>query len=233
MYRPHLVPASTTKNITLPFAGLYHSHTGEGLTDAIEQMIESAEVSEGLADSIYALINKMLDNRQYNQLLAESYAGWLADQFDYDLSLPIVFTDAKYHPMNMQNRGDDATADIDVSKLPSIDSLSSIIEVDIWQDFKDKARDRLTSYDGFISFYDPNVEPLKDALYANWNDPYIAILIEVIADHLDSAPYSGFTLSNLDLRFATELSEGDGFIESLFTLLSAEACDQLNDLLYP
>lgn len=31
MYRPHLVSASTTKNITLPLAGLYHSHTGEGL----------------------------------------------------------------------------------------------------------------------------------------------------------------------------------------------------------
>ena len=205
-YKQHLVAAEQTKQISLPFNGLYNSHLGELLDMDLEYYSEQAN------DYIYELnLNK------YHKALTDGYAQHLVDMINEYHGSSIKISNIDYEPMNMQNTGDALWCDVDVTTLPAIPLA----------DLQPYANDSLTSYSGFISFYDPDLQHLKGARLENWADVYITFIIEYLANDLNNNEYD-----NVEQSYIESLQCEGGAIELLLNSITDEQCEQLNTLLY-
>lgn len=213
-YKPHLVPASQTKQISLPFNGLYHSYLGELLDIELESYTQDMADSEATAVFDYV---HTLDLEKYHQALAEGYGLFVIDSLNNGNGSSIKINNINYEPMNMQNRGDALWCDIDVTTLPNIPLA----------DLQPYANDSLTSYSGFTSFYDPNLQHLSGARLENWNDVYITFIIEYLVNE-----YLATDISDIEYAFIDELRCNGGAIELLLNNITDEQASQLNNLLY-
>ena len=213
-YKPHRVAASQTKQISLPFNGLYHSYLGDELDIELEQLTQDMAESEAEAvfDYVYTL-----DLKKYHKALAVGYAHHLIDSLNDYQGLSIKISNIDYEPMNMQNRGDALWCDIDVTTLPIIPLA----------DLQPYANDSLTSRSGFISFYDPNLQNLSGARLENWNDVYITFIVEYLVNE-----YLASDISDIEYAYIDELSANGGAIELLLNNISYEQASELNNLLY-
>ena len=213
-YRPHLVAASQTKQISLPFNGLYHSYLGELLYDELDTATDGHCLDTGRAvfDFVYSL-----DLKKYHKALTAGYAHHLIDTLNEYHGLAIEVSDIDYVPMNGQNRGDALWCDIDVTTLPNIPLA----------DLQPYANDSLTSYSGFTSFYDPNLQHLDGARLENWNDVYITFIIECLANDLNNNEWD-----NVEQSYIDELRCTGGAIELLMNNITDEQAAKLNNLLY-
>ena len=200
-YRSHLVEANQMKDIRLPFNGLYNSYLGELLDMELEEYSEQAN------DYVYSL-----DLKKYHKALTDGYARHLIDTLNEHHGLAIKISNINYEPMNGQNRGDALWCDIDVTTLPVIPLA----------DLQPYATDSLTSYSGFTSFYDPNLQHLEGARLENWNDVYITFIIECLANDV----------SDIEQSYIDDLQCEGGAIELLMNSITDEQCEQLNKLLY-
>lgn len=211
-YKPQLVAASQTKQISLPFNGLYHSYLGELLFDELDTATDEHCLDTGSAvfDFVYSL-----DLRQYHKALTNGYAEYLINELNDYHSLSIKISDVNYEPMNGMNRGDALCCDIDVTTLPAIPLA----------ELQPYATDSLTSHSGFSSFYDPNLQGLQGAKLANWNDVYVKLVIEYLANDMGGA-------HDIEQGYIEELSGSGGAIELLMNNITDEQCATLNDLLY-
>ena len=205
-YKPHRVEASQTKQISLPFNGLYNSYLGELLDMELEYYSEQAN------DYVYTL-----DLKNYHKALVVGYAHHLIDSLNDYNGLSIKISNIDYEPMNMQNRGDNLWCDIDVTTLPSIPLA----------DLQPYANDSLTSRSGFISFYDPNLQHLSGASLENWQDVYITFIIEYLVNE-----YLSNDISDIEYAYIDELRCNGGAIELLMNNISDEQASELNNLLY-
>ena len=203
-YKPHLVPASQTKQISLPFNGLYHSYLGELLDMELEYYSEQAN------DYVYNL-----DLEKYHKALTDGYAHHLIDSLNEYHGSSIKISNIDYEPMNMQNRGDALWCDIDVTTLPSIPL----------EDLQPYATDSLTSHSGFISFYSPNLQALQGAKLENWNDVYITFIVEYLVNDIGGA-------YDVEQAYIESLQCEGGAIELLLNNISDEQATKLNALLY-
>ena len=208
-YKSHLVAASQTKDIRLPFNGLYHSYLGELLSDELEMATDDHCLDTGRAvfDFVYSL-----DLKKYHKALTDGYAHHLIDTLNEYHGLAIEISDIDYVPMNGQNRGDDLYCDIDVTTLPVIPLA----------ELQPYATDSLTSHSGFSSFYDPNLQHLEGARLENWQDAYITFIIECLANDV----------SDIEQSYIDDLQCEGGAIELLMNSITDEQCEQLNKLLY-
>ena len=206
-YRPHLVAASQTKNISLPFNGLYHSYLGELLD------IELEEYSEQASDYIYTF----LDLKKYHHALAVDYGLFVINSLNNGNGLSLEVSDFDYVPMNMQNRGDELLACVNVNTLPIIPLA----------DLQPYANDSLTSYSGFTSFYNPDLQALQGASLENWNDVYITFIVEYLVNE-----YLSSDISDIEYAYIDELRCNGGAIELLMNNISDEQASELNTLLY-
>lgn len=212
-YKQHLVAANQTKQISLPFNGLYNSFLGELLNDELDQCTYDMADSEAEAvlDFIYSL-----DLKKYNKALIDGYADCLIDTLNEYHGTSIKISNIDYEPMNGGNTGDALWCDIDVTTLPAIPLA----------DLQPYANDSLTSYSGFSSFYDPNLQHLKGAKLENWNDVYITFIVEYLANDIGGA--HDIEQAYID---ALQCNTG-GAIELLMSNITDEQCEQLNALLY-
>ncbi len=213
-YRSHLVAAKQTKDIRIPFNGLYNSYLGDELDIELEQCTH--EMADSDATAVYDLIYS-LDLKKYHQALAEGYGLFVIDSLNNDNGLSLEVSDIDYAPMNMQNRGDELLACVNVNTLPIIPLA----------DLQPYANDSLTSHSGFSSFYDPNLQHLEGARLENWNDVYITFIIEYLVNE-----YLASDISDIEYSFIDELRCNGGAIELLMNNITAEQCEQLNALLY-
>lgn len=213
-YKSHLVAASQTKQISLPFNGLYNSYLGELLDMELESYTQDMADNEATAvfDYVYTL-----DLKKYHQALAVGYGLFVIDSLNNGNGLSIEVSDIDYAPMNMQNRGDELLACVNVNTLPIIPLA----------DLQPYANDSLTSYSGFSSFYDPNLQHLDGARLENWSDVYITFIIEYLVNE-----YLASDVSDIEYAFIDELRCNGGAIELLMNNITDEQCDQLNALLY-
>ena len=213
-YKPHLVPASKTKQISLPFNGLYHSYLGELIDNELEMETDDRCLNVGAAvyDFIYSL-----DLKKYHKALVVGYAHHLIDSLnDYNGS-SIKISNINYEPMNMQNRGDALWCDVDVTTLPSVPL----------EDLQPYATDSLTSYSGFTSFYDPNLQHLSGAKLENWQDVYITFIVEYLVNE-----YLATDVSDIEQAYIDALQCNGGAIELLLSNITDEQATKLNALLY-
>lgn len=209
---PYLVPATQTKNIRLPFNGLYHSYLGELLTDELDTVTDEHCLDTGTAvfDFVYSL-----DLKQYHKALTDGYAQHLIEMINDYHSLDIKISNVDYEPMNMQNRGDSFWCNIDVTTLPAIPLA----------DLQPYANDSLTDHDGFSSFYNPDLQALQGAKLANWNDAYITFIIEYLVNECGST-------HDIEQGYIESLQSNGGAIELLMNNITSEQCATLNALLY-
>lgn len=205
-YKQHLVAASQTKQINLPFNGLYNSYLGELLDMELEEYSEQAN------DYIYDL-----DLTEYHKALTDGYASFVIDSLNDGNGLSIKISNIDYEPMNGRNTGDALWCDIDVTTLPVIPLA----------ELQPYANDSLTSYDGFISFYDANLQHLAGARLENWQDVYITFIIEYLVNE-----YLATDVSDIEQSYIESLQCEGGAIELLINNIASEQCEQLNALLY-
>lgn len=211
-YRSHLVTANQIKQISMPFNGLYNSYLGELLNDELDTATDEHCLDTGTAAFNYVY---SLDLKKYHQALTAGYASHLVEMINDYHGLSIKINNADYEPMNGQNRGDALWCDVDVATLPGIPLA----------ELQPYASASLTSYDGFISFYDPDLQHLAGAKLDNWNDVYITFIIEYLANDIGGA-------HDIEQSYIDELSASGGAIELLMNNITSEQCDQLNALLY-
>ena len=212
-YKPQLVAANQTKQISLPFNGLYNSYLGELLNDELDTVTDELELSDtgtAVFDFVYSL-----DLTKYHKALTEGYAQHLIDTINEYHGTSIKISNVNYEPMNGQNRGDSLWCDVDVTTLPAIPLA----------DLQPYANDSLTSYSGFSSFYDPNLQHLEGAKLENWNDVYITFIIEYLANDLNDTDY-------IERDYIYKAEGNGGAIELLLNSITDEQCEQLNALLY-
>ena len=212
-YRSHLVAASQTKQISLPFNGLYNSYLGELLNDELDTVTDELELSDAgtaVYDYVYTL-----DLKKYNKALTDGYAQHLIDIINDHHDLSIKISNINYEPMNMQNRGDALWCDIDVTTLPAIPLA----------DLQPYASASLTSHSGFSSFYDPNLNNLESAKLENWQDVYITFIIEYLANDIGGA-------HDIEDAYIDQLRCSGGAIELLFSSITDQQASELNNLLY-
>lgn len=203
-YKQHLVAANQIKQINLPFNGLYHSYLGELLNDELEEYSEQAN------DYVYSL-----DLKKYNKALTEGYAQHLIDTINEYHGTSINISNVDYEPMNGRNTGDALWCNIDVATLPAIPLA----------DLQPYATDSLTSYSGFSSFYDPNLQHLEGAKLENWSDAYITFIIEYLANDLNDTDY-------IERDYIYKAEGNGGAIELLLNSITDEQASELNTLLY-
>lgn len=213
-YKPHLVAASQTKDIRIPFNGLYNSYLSDELDIELEQC--AYEMTDSEATAVYDFIYT-LDLTEYHKALAANYASFVIDSLNNGNGLSIEISDIDYVPMNMQNRGDELIACVNVNTLPIIPLA----------DLQPYATDSLTSYSGFSSFYNPDLQHLEGARLENWQDVYITFIIEYLVNE-----YLASDVSDIEYAYIDELRCNGGAIELLMNNITSEQCDQLNALLY-
>lgn len=211
-YKSHLVAASQEKQISLPFNGLYHSYLGELLDMELDTATDEHCLDTGTAvfDYVYTL-----DLKKYHKALTDGYAQHLIDAINQYHGLSIKISNVDYEPMNGQNRGDALWCDIDVTTLPAIPLA----------ELQPYATDSLTSYSGFTSFYDPNLQGLQGAKLENWSDVYITFIIEYLVNDIGGA-------HDIEQSYIDALQCEGGAIELLMNNITSEQCELLNTLLY-
>lgn len=213
-YKPHLVAAEQTKDIRLPFNGLYNSYLSDELDIELEQC--AYDMTDSEAEAVYEFIHS-LDLKKYHQALAEGYGLFVIDSLNNGNGLSLEVSDIDYAPMNMQNRGDELLACVNVNTLPNIPLA----------ELQPYANDSLTSYSGFSSFYDPNLQGLQGAKLENWNDVYITFIIEYLVNE-----YLASDISDIEYAYIDELRCNGGAIELLMNNITDEQATKLNNLLY-
>lgn len=232
MTRPHLVPASTTKQIRLPFAGLYQSMLESELDFDFERDMDNNGLSIETCQDIFDAIHDATDYGKYNNLLVTRYADHVAELLSSEYNIDITFKDAEYIPMNGQNVGDYVIVSATVSELPSLDTLQDHIGLDdIWDDLQGISERYFTSRSGFISFYDPNITHLKGAKYENWEEAYIMVLVELMCAHLDCVTvYEGLE-SDLGSDFLESMSCSEGVRGLWYECVSSEDATRIDDMI--
>ena len=211
-YKQHLVAASQTKDIRIPFNGLYNSYLGELLDIELEQC--AYDMADSEATAVYDFIHS-LDLKKYHKALTDGYAQHLIEVINEYHGTSIKINNIDYEPMNGKNTGDALWCDIDVTTLPAIPLA----------ELQPYANDSLTSCSGFTSFYDPNLQALQGARLENWQDVYITFIIEYLANDIGGA-------HDIEQSYIDDLSASGGAIELLLNSITDEQCDQLNTLLY-
>ena len=206
-YKQHLVAANQTKQISMPFNGLYNSYLGELLDIELEYYSEQAN------DFVYTF----LDLKKYHKALTAGYADHLIEMINEYHGTSIKINNIDYEPMNGRNTGDALWCDIDVTTLPAIPLA----------ELQPYSTNSLTSYSGFSSFYDPDLQHLAGARLENWQDVYITFIIEYLANDLNNNEYD-----NVEQNYIESLQCSGGAIEILLSNITDEQASELNNLLY-
>ena len=232
-YEPAFVASNNIKNIQLPFNGLYHSFLGTLLEDEIEQL------TYGMLNDKALLVNDLISDKvnyqDYNILLTDKYAIHLLEMINREYDCNISYSNIDYEKMNLQNRGDNLYLDIDVSTLPSIETIAKLLDTDndkLWNDIEKLAENRFTSYSGFSSFYNPDIGILKGVTnYTIWQDVYVSLIIEIMTLNLDCVYDEHYPISDIEQEVIESLNSYDGALEIALSCMNQGDSDKLNDLL--
>lgn len=225
-----LVTANKVKTIILPSNGLDNSILGTELDEAIRQEICNRELSQDDEIEFNDLIYDNLDNKGFNNKLCWLYAETLANTLNYNFNTDIHFSSVDYISLNGQNVGDTIECKINIDCLPSIDDIAVLMDTtvdDVWQQLQILSNEQFSSYSGFISFYDTDLTALHNAIYANWDEGYIMLIIQLLLNETSN--------SNSDIELATIeaiSSQYCGIIDMAYSFINdSNVIDELNDLL--
>ena len=179
-----IVPTNKLKNILLPFNGLYHSYLDSQLDSDIEYLTD--ELNGDDKQKVNDLIYDNVDFKRFNQRLVSLYSETLEDTLNYEYNTSISFQSVNYIGLNGQNLGDKLECNVNVDCLPSIQDISELMSLsiaEVWTQLQILSDEQFSSKSGFTSFYDTDLKPLHDVSYANWNEGYIMLIIQLLLNY--------------------------------------------------
>lgn len=225
--KAQITEASNAKTVIIPSMGLYHSFLDEQMDWEVESIANgNIEVEQELYDFIYSL-----DLRKYNDLLVTEYNQFLIDMINNQYDINLTISNSYYESLNGNNVGDKFIATIDnVDCLPSINVLADkvgLLEANFINQLDKVTKDWLTSRDGFISFHDNDITPLLTTNYANWEDIYISVLLQVLTDNLDDMDDSTNSAYDIEQLFIEYCHCNGLIINTLYDSLSSDDSNKL------
>lgn len=173
------------KRVVLPFGGFYESD----YEHLISSELDNLKYDEGKTDEEIEVIAKGIDRTSFYQEVANGYGSYLNECFStvFGKSVEVDFNQIEYHPMTLQNTGDEISAAIDVTQLPSLGYLQPFCTTNDLMDFKDSlkqiAADKFSG-PGLRSSWDANIEVLFDKPYEQWESVYIECLLTAMVQAL-------------------------------------------------
>lgn len=224
-----IVTSNNSKNIILPFNGLYQSILGTELDSSIEYESYNSETSSDNIEKINALIYDNLDNKSFNRKLCAIYADTLAEVINYEFDTKLHFSSVDYIGLNGQNVGDNVECIIDVDCLPSIKDIAELLQTsidDVWVKLQELGNEQFSSYSGFISFYDTDLTVLHNADYANWDEGYIMLIIQLLLNE------AGKCIGDIECQTIENINQDYGnMLELAYSYISDESViNELNKL---
>ena len=114
---------------------------------------------------------------------------------------------------------------VDVIIIPKIENIQKFI-YDNKKKFKEYLKNRYTSYDGFISHYDNDMESWEADTnnFTNWdvNGHYLGSILDFISNMLE--------IKEIDLYYDVEI-DNLGYITNLDDILSCFTCNKCNEII--
>lgn len=171
--KPMLAPADAVKTVALPFAGFYESIYTSDLDYLDDGGYITAAAAEYLTDE--------MNYSQYEAAFMARYVDFLTGAIGAHLG-GVTFTDHAPYVEKYAGGTVGLNAKTDVSTWPTLAGICKAFDgiIDIKAACIEIASERLTSRDGFASFYDPDIKQIFNAPLVNWQWPYIEILLAAI-----------------------------------------------------
>lgn len=168
------------KRVMLPFGGFYHSPYDNVINGQLSDMIEN-----GMSFGEVQEFAQVIDYQAHYQGIAGGYAEYLSIKIEDLFRCEVSFTQTQVHPMTPQNTGDQISAAIDVTQLPSLDAMQELLltdVIDFKQSLKQIAKEVLSSCSGFHSSWNADIERLFDQPYELWESVYIECLLTAMVN---------------------------------------------------
>jgi len=173
---------------TIPFSGFYESSHSYELDRALEDMVSDSSgchpVSDRLAEEIWDGLDWSVAMHEYAREYAEYFAIWLGGEYGIKL---------KYESMSSPREYNFTTDRIfceisqrDVRKLLKAVKRENLVAA---------AKQRFTSYDGFLSFYSADVDSWGNVV--NWDHNQIGTLIVAAVAQLEDEEWEYRILENM------------------------------------
>lgn len=212
-----IVTSNNSKNIILPFNGLYQSILGTELDSSIEYEIDNSESASDNIEKINDLIYDNLDIKGFNRKLCAIYADTLAEVINFEFDTKLHFSSVDYIGLNGQNVGDNVVCNVDVDCLPSIKDIAELLQTsvtDVWVKLQELGNEQFSSYSGFISFYDTDLTVLHNADYASWGEGYIMLIIQLLLNEAgkDTGDIEQQTIENINNDYGSVLELAYSYI---------------------
>jgi hypothetical protein len=182
---------------TIPFAGFYESTHNVLLDDALEQMFSDRGTGCQINDD---LVNYAQDAIDWRKVFID-YAKDYLENFDLWLGLDLEIT-ALESP-----REYNFVSDRIIATIPEASLLKAYTKVDKGV-LIDVAKRRHTSYDGFYSFYNPDVSVWGSV--TEWDLNQIGTLLQALAEDTVGGEFDGWQQYDL-----MEQSMGNGVLDEI------------------
>jgi len=154
---------------TIPFSGFYYSiHEGE-LDRTLEQMFSDRESGCRRNEGLEARVQSKCDWTLVSANYAAAYAAAMADEFKIAMTFESLKSPSEYN----------FTTDVIYCEI-SLDEVRRLRAETSEKAFRDKIRERFTSYDGFISFYSNDLDEWDEI--ETWDHNEVGTLIEAYVE---------------------------------------------------
>jgi hypothetical protein len=174
---------------TIPFSGFYESTHSRELDRTIERMVEDSSgchpISDKLAEEIWDGIDWKTAMSAYAKNYAESFAYWFKCEYYITLEWESMSSPREYNFAT--DRIFCTMSEKDAEKLRS--------KVDEKM-LRDAAKDRFTSYDGFISHYSPDIDSWGEL--AEWDHNQLGTLIVAAIAQLEDENWEWSLIEDQD-----------------------------------
>lgn len=226
--RPQIVKNETVKSISLPFTGFYNSHIDYDLNEALEDHARFNLEDESREEEFLDFVDGIGGDayKLFNEKVSKELAEFISDKLNEEFGTTLKFEQVEYHPMTLQNTGDNISANIKVENLPTVEAISEYLgftEEELFEQLQMLSDSKLKSCSGFISFYEHDLEALKGVTVADWNSPYVELLIDFMVEDF----FGDFV--GVETSYAEECSSMyGGMLEIFLGCLTEEELDKFN-----
>lgn len=217
------------KGFILPFNGFYNSHIDYDLEEQLRQHIDyltdcfgdkGEQLEQWLNDADLSYAYKSFYN-----LVSSQIVEFVQDRLNDEYGTNIRFYNVEYLTMTLQNTGDNIYASIEAKNIPSLELISEYTGLNIDELFSELqllSDSKLKSCNGFHSFYNHDLTPLKgiDLLY--WNDAYTSLIIDFLVNDFFGSP------NDMEMAFIEDSYSTGGMLEIFLQCLSYDDLETFN-----
>ena len=185
---------------TIPFQGFYNSIHDAELDDTLERMFSDRDTGCQRNEKLEARVHDKCRWHLVHNAYALSYANAMADEFKIAMTFESMKSPKEYN----------FTTDVIYCEI-SLDEVKRIRAETNEKAFRDKIRERFTSYDGFISFYSNDLDDWDEI--ETWDHNEVGTLIAAYVEQ-ESEQLRGDTFDQFAELELMESPRCNGDLES-------------------